>query len=183
MSRPDEAATAGAVRSLLGPLCVALLGGIVLTGTNLLTSERISSNEQRQAQQQLRTLLNGQVSAAALDQAHWDVGTETFCVGDSVVLKSQTEGYAGTIELLIAMHRPTRQLLGVTVTRHLETPGIADFLNDKGEDGWLSRLRNRAAGTVSELDTVSGATISSSAILRSVTRTLQDAAPDTVCAR
>ena len=52
------------------------------------------------------------------------------------------------------------------VTGHQETPGIADFLNDP-EHEWLLSFIGRGPDAA-EVDTISGATITTRALARSV---------------
>ena len=75
--------------------------------------------------------------------------------GDTVVLtysrtlyRSRVRGYGGDIHFIAVFDDD--ELVGVRVTRHTETPGIADFLNSQ----------------LDTVDTVTGATITSRALIR-----------------
>ena len=70
-----------------------------------------------------------------------------------------------------------RKLLGLRVTAHQETPGIADFV-DRPTDPWRINLRGRSATQLAGLDGVVGATITSRALLRLANRALAHAPPE-----
>jgi len=179
----DAPGSASRIRSLSGPLVVALICGSVLMLTHLLTAQRISHNESLQAQKQLRQLLANALPAQQLDAVIWNTNTRELCVADTLVLRRQTSGYAGAIELLLAIRLQQPPVLAaVNVARHLETPGIADFLTDTGPQSWLAQLQNRAADSLSAVDTVTGATISSNAVLRGAAQALREAGEHSECA-
>lgn len=164
---------------LLGPLTVALLCGGLLTGVQLLTADRIESNEREQSRQALLQLLEGIVDADSLVAADWSPTTETLCLQRLLVLRRSSAGYAGAIHMLLAI-TPAEppELTALAVTSHLETPGIADFLGDAAGTGWLTTLRGRTAGELQQVDTVSGATISSRAVLNAAATALLEASAD-----
>ncbi|HDS1736079.1 MULTISPECIES: RnfABCDGE type electron transport complex subunit G [Pseudomonas] len=94
----------------------------------------------------------------------------------AVLLRSLTQGYAGPIELVIAIDRSGR-LLGISVVQQQESPGLGDRLVDPSlhwleqftgrslDDGWALR---RDQG---DFDQLAGATVTSRAVLDA----LQDA--------
>jgi electron transport complex protein RnfG len=93
----------------------------------------------------------------------------------AVLLRSQTQGYAGTIDLLIAIDTEGR-LLGVKTLKQTETPGlgarIADWPNawleafsgksrtDPGDNGWALKKDQ------GQFDQIAGATITSRAVIQ-----------------
>ncbi|PTT99705.1 electron transporter RnfG [Pseudomonas sp. HMWF031] len=92
----------------------------------------------------------------------------------AVLLRSQTSGYAGAIELLIAIDSHGR-LVGVKTLKQSETPGlgarIADWPNawlqlfsgksrtDPGDNGWALKKDQ------GQFDQIAGATITSRAVI------------------
>lgn len=162
--------------SLIGPLLISLLAAAVLAGGHSLTAERIAANEQAEAQRQIRELLDRSAPALELNIGEWQGDTLLWCVHSLAVSRLRATGYAGSIDLLVAWasDEPARTL-GVTIVRHLETPGIADFLNNTGEDGWLDALVDTTARTLPDVDTVTGATVSSRGVKRALLSTLENA--------
>jgi len=170
------------LRWLFGPLVVALLCSSILTLTHLLTSDAIAENEQQQSLRTLTRLLENSVDAEALMDVDWSEQTHTLCLPRLLITRSQGDGYAGEIKLLLAVtldEPPT--LAGVAVTAHQETPGIADFLNDASASSWLASLHNATAATIAGVDSVTGATISSRAVRATLAKALRQA-PEQGCA-
>ncbi len=58
-------------------------------------------------------------------------------------------------------------LAGVRIVAQQETPGIADFLGHP-EQGWVASLSGSTAAELGRVDGVSGATITSRALTRSL---------------
>jgi len=153
--------------ALVATLCAALL-----TLTHTLTAPRIAANEALAANARIGALL-GEPPDALLEGA-WQGDVRALCDG-RVLARLRVPGYAGPIRLLVAVRQqPEPALIGVVVVSHLETPGIADFL-DQPDRGWLGALAGSSAAELSRVDAVSGATISSRAVRRGLETLLADA--------
>ena len=77
-------------------------------------------------------------------------------------MRGAKAGYAGPIEYL-ALLRDTSASISLRVTRHQETPGIADFIDHSKED-YLPNLDNSPVEDWPSLDNISGATITHKAL-------------------
>ena len=147
--------------TLIGLVCAA-----IVAGTNHFTQDRITANHLNRHRSVLSDLIgNGELSPGVLN---WigssEQGVLDLCNGRTI-MRARQPGYAGDIQMLVAMTTDERaRVSGLRVTRHSETPGIADFLNS-ANTGWLQSLDNHTASSLSEVDTVSGATITSRAVL------------------
>ncbi len=101
-----------------------------------------------------------------------------------VVEGAATDGYAGRIELIVAIGKDGR-LSGVRVTTHKETPGLGDYIDPKKDrrkdQPWIGQFAgvtwagvNTAEWTVRKdggsFDYRAGATISARAVTRAVGR-------------
>ena len=93
------------------------------------------------------------------------------------LVRATATGYAGAIEFTVALSAD-EQILGVRVTRHGETPGLGDAMETEKSD-WIHQLAGQPrAATISprwsvrqdggDFDAMTGATITSRAILRGV---------------
>lgn len=90
-------------------------------------------------------------------------------------------GYSGTIRLIVGV-APDGRVLGVRVVSHNETPGLGDFI-DVGRSDWIRRFDGRGlAGDAGAwrvrkdggaFDAVTGATITSRAMVEAVRRALE----------
>ena len=92
------------------------------------------------------------------------------------------DGYSGAIHLLVAV-APDGTVLGVRTMSHHETPGLGDFIETR-KAHWIQRfagksLRNPAAARWrvrkdgGDFDQYTGATITSRAVVGTVSRTLE----------
>lgn len=97
-----------------------------------------------------------------------------------VIGATALDGYSGPIELLIATRR-SGELLGVRVTGHTETPGLGDAIETRRSD-WIRQFDGMTIELPSDawqlernggrVDQITGATVTSQAILSAVYRTL-----------
>ena len=131
----------------LGVLMAA--AGALLAGIDAITEDRIEANERQRRQATLKELTGLDIELAG----HEDMAA---CDRDLVALAVAEYGYGGSMDVVAAFR--SGRLSGVRVTRHAETPGFADILDPSD---WIGRID--ADGHV---DAVSGATITSNAVLR-----------------
>ena len=143
---------------------IALACGSLLATTEHFTAERIAANKHAHELQQIAELIGMQPAT----EPNWQAGVWQLCNGIDLI-KAQSAGYGGPILALVA--RRDGKLQGLRVTMHQETPGIADFVAQPN-DPWRRGLRQRDAQTLATVDTVSGATVTSKALLGLVERAL-----------
>ncbi|MCX2899416.1 RnfABCDGE type electron transport complex subunit G [Pseudomonas mandelii] len=95
----------------------------------------------------------------------------------ALLLRSQTLGYAGSIDLMIAIN-PDGRLLGVKALKHSETPGLGAHIADWPQ-GWLQVFAGRSRADPADtgwalkkdqgqFDQIAGATITSRAAINAV---------------
>ena len=97
--------------------------------------------------------------------------------GGVVLVRATVRGYGGPMLLMYTLRRgdagrsgtepgtePAPEIGRVRVVRHQETPGLTDFLRQP-DSGWLAMLEARDATSLAAVDAVSGATITSRALL------------------
>lgn len=100
----------------------------------------------------------------------------------AVLTSLAPDGYAGQIRLLVAV-TIDGQILGVRVTSHSETPGIGDVI-EADKSAWIGSFDGRSLGEPEEsrwrlrkdggdIDAISGATISSRAVVAATRRAMQ----------
>lgn len=95
----------------------------------------------------------------------------------AVLLRTQTEGYAGAIELLIAIDANGR-LLGVKTLRHNETPALGGLIGD-WPNHWLATFTGKSRNSPDDagwalkkdqgqFDQLAGATVTSRATVNAI---------------
>jgi len=132
----------------------------------------------------------------ATDVIHWQTGrffpeTQSFRIyrarqngkPDGIVLMPVTvQGYNGPIKMAIGIQRDGR-ISGVTILSHQETPGLGAAIDPSRSD-WLQQFRGQSleqpasaewklARQGGSFDAISGATISSAAVLDTVRSALE----------
>ena len=145
-------------KSLVTAVALLVIGGLcglALTQTHQLTRAPIKDNRIRQAQALLSELLGRQ----APTDLRWVAGVANAC-GDWQFVRGAKLGYAGPIEYLALLDS---ERMSLRVTRHQETPGIADFIDHNKAD-YLPNLDNSAIDAWAQIDNISGATITHKAL-------------------
>lgn len=153
------------LRPILAFMVLVVCCGVLIAATASLTRDRIEENRARRFLQTL-TELTGSARAAA--DVAWTGDVAHLCTGRAL-LRGAANGYGGDVRWLAAANvsAETPAVDAVRITAHQETPGIADFL-DHPTRGWLGSLSGHTAAELRGLDGVSGATITSRALTRSL---------------
>ena len=141
----------------MGPLARAAIflgllmaaAGALLASIDAITETRIEANERERRQATLKELVGLEIEMPG----HEDVAA---CDRSLVALALVERGYGGSMDVVAAFR--DGRLSGVRVTRHAETPGFADILDPSD---WIGRIEGDG-----HVDAVSGATITSRAVMR-----------------
>jgi len=146
-------------------ICAALLALV-----HAVTQPRIEQNRARRFTESVQLLLG---ENQGLPPIRWDDDVWQLCNGQALV-RGHTAGYGGPIRWLAAVSvaKPGPRLLGLAITEHQETPGIADFIAGRGEP-WLQELSGHSFEELDQVAAVTGATITSRALVTAVRSALQ----------
>lgn len=146
-------------RSLQGVLVTAALmaaAGAILAGVQRLTDERVRANIAESEREVVRELAG--VAATVPDELL------ALCDEGLVLRRGTTRGYGGELDYIVAFGTDG-QVAGVRVLHHAETPGFAGILAPDSD--WLAGF----LGGDDEVHAVTGATITSRAVMDGVTAT------------
>ena len=190
---------AGYTRDMLKPLVTLIVIGVVAAATlasvNLVTRDRIELERQRQALAALHQVVPPERYDNELVRdrfSAWIAGLEAPSTiyrarddGAPVALVADVttmQGYSGAIRLLVGFDL-SGEVIAVRVIEHRETPGLGDkielqrsdwirqfsgsSLDEPVESGWKPDRRG------GEFDTLSSATITSSAVIGAVRQVLE----------
>lgn len=171
------------VKLALSLLMIGGTCGLLLVATDRLTTDQISHNREARARELMADMLGAPVVASVVDpdvdpvvssffdsfferrEADWDTQTDTFGTCDDWLFsRVKSNGYAGVIDLLVLWRSDSGGFV-MRVTQHRETPGIGDFI-DHSRSAWITALDAQTADAYTEVDNVSGATITTAAIRR-----------------
>ena len=154
---------------------LTLTAGAVLGLFAALTADEVARNRLDAGTRVLRELIGGGTGAedhkgrpyGALGNADL-----VLCERDLVVLRVRGSGYGGAFRLAVALDLEG-SIKGVRVLDHAETPGFGDILNTPS--AWLDSF---ATGDV---HAVTGATITSEAVMAAVARAAQRVRLEEMC--
>ena len=155
-----------------------LITGIVaaaLAGVNAITKEAIAANQEKKPQDALALVLPdaGNLQKQELT-ADAGIVSEVYTDGQSYAVKVLPSGFDGTITMMVGI--ADGKVTGISVISHTETPGlgaVAAAQNAKGE-AFRSQFVGQE-GTLSignQIDAMSGATITSTAVVTGVNAAL-----------
>ena len=154
-----------ALRSLVALTVLAAGAGAALAWFAAFTSERAHANRLAAETRALRELAGADVAPATS-------GDLLLCEDGRVLLRGAGRGYGGPLRVALALQDGA--VVGVRVLAHQETPGFADIL--AVEAPWLDSFK---AG---EVHAVTGATVTSNAVIATVRRLVERARRET-CGR
>ena len=165
----------------LKPMLLALTCAFLLAFTHEITQETIQSNQRHYEERVLREMVNGaEIKKSSLGYNVFRKGTQ---IGTIEPFKT-SRGYNGEINLLIALTHNSltqdKEVISVRVIYHEETPGIGDKIEPE-ISSWIHQFAGRSAGgtdwTLSpkgDIDAISGATITSSAVTNAIAEVLSE---------
>ena len=154
-----------ALRSIAVVVALALCAGAVLAWFAGLVEERAEHNRRLAETEVLRDMMlsAGEMSADFEPQAQGDL---LLCRPGFAILRGLGDGYGGELRIAVAFDDDKR-VQGVRVLAHGETPGFAEILD--ADSAWLSGFRD----TPSDVHAVTGATVTSQAVIDAVARVVE----------
>ena len=156
------------MRKIWMPIVAVLLAAVLLLGVYNLTLGLRQANQQKELQAKMETILPGSTSFVQEEYTGEDANILCVYKGETgYVIETATAGYAGTIRMLIGVSNEG-SVTGLQVRQMEETFGLgAEALSD-----WeflAQFLRTEGDVAVGEtVDAITGATVTSKAIARSV---------------
>ena len=152
-------------------LAITGLVAAALAGVNAITKDAIAANQEKKTQDALALVLPdaGNLQKQELT-ADAGIVSEVYTDGQSYAVKVLPSGFDGTITMMVGI--ADGKVTGISVISHTETPGlgaVAAAQNAKGE-AFRSQFVGQE-GTLSignQIDAMSGATITSTAVVTGV---------------
>ena len=156
------------MRKIWMPVAALLLAAAVLLGVYNLTLDLRAENQAKELQAKMETLLPGSTTFTEEEYTGEDDIIAVVYKGENgYVIGTVTAGYAGPIHMLIGVS-DDGYVTGLQVRRMEETFGLgAEALSDWEFLAQFLRTEGDVAVGV-EIDSISGATVTSKAITRSV---------------
>ena len=147
-------------KPLLSVVILGVITSLLLSLTNLYTRNRIEENRLYRHSETTRELLKDRGLSPPKNQD----GNNPTCMPWQI-RKLEVTGYSGEIKgIALIENIDNQRVLSLRVTAHTETPGIGDFIEHR-KTKWISVLDGSSFEEWSNLDSVTGATITVSAML------------------
>ncbi len=170
-------------------IVLATVFALILAAVQLGLRDRIAQNKQAQTLSQIPLLLPGAdlkktvTLKAALEQKTIAI-YQAFDANDRLlgyVVPAQGAGFNDQIELLIAYDPSLQRLRGISVISQKETPGLGDNMTKPAftksfagkKPGQIHAVQPGFAASETEIDALSGATVSSQSVCNIVNRVTQ----------
>ncbi len=184
--------SSGVILAVIAAVCTTL---VALTYS--LTEARIAANDRVWLEQSLRPALSGidfdnnlSESTLTIPLPHELPGNEPVVVYRALLentpvaalfVVSALDGFSGPIKLLIGID-DRGAITAVRVLKHRETPGLGDFI-DSSKSDWIDQFEQKSLSAPDrvlwalqrdggKLDQVTGASITSRAVVKAVKETL-----------
>ena len=171
----NENIVAYVLRLTVTLLLITGLVAAALAGVNAITKDAIAANQEKKTQDALAIVLPG-VQGLQKQTLSGDAGivSEVYASGDSYAVKVMPGGFDGEITMMVGIQ--SGQITGISVISHTETPGlgaVAAAQNAKGE-AFRSQFvgQNGELAVGDQIDAMSGATITSTAVVTGVNAAL-----------
>ncbi len=168
---------------------VGLLSGVFLTGVNLLTKERIALNKQREIEAAVTEVIPGTYSSEKFYEekdltVYGGKDKEGKLIGFAIHASGM--GFQGKITFMMGTDSSLNRINSLAILEQKETPGLGAKITDKKSflQYWENKdissvltLRKPAVSSpeelgLSEINTITGATITSEAVLNTVNNSL-----------
>ena len=161
-------------------LAICAFVALALAGVNAITKDRIAVNKAAKTTAALQQVLPGVAGVQEVPFVDASGMVKTVYSGvTGYAVEVAPNGFGGAITMMVGISNEGK-VLGISIISHAETPGlgaVAAANTDKG-----AAFRNQFAGLVSgitigsgenQIDSISGATISSQAIVDGVNAALE----------
>ena len=156
------------MRKIWMPIVAIVLAAVVLLGVYNLTLDLRGANEQKELQAKMETILPGSTTFVAEEYVGEDENIAFVYKGDNgYVIGTSTAGYAGPIHMLIGVHNDG-YVTGLQVRQMEETFGLGGEALTDWEFLAQFLLTEGDAAVGENIDAITGATVTSKAVTRSV---------------
>jgi len=162
-------------------LTAALSGGILAVADQA-SREMIARNQQAAIEAGIRTIAPDAEEIKEVGDVFYKISGNGGQLLGYVVL-AEGQGYAGPIKMLVGVSPDLGRVLGIEVIESTETPGLGARINEEdfqkqfrglSSRGGVEYVKGKAPQSDNQIQAITGATISSRAVVRIVNETIED---------
>ncbi len=153
---------------------VAIISAALLTGMHNITEPVIQERQQREYLEALESFFPeiDEFETEEIGDHRYDLVYDQDGEKLGVMATAKTQGYEGTITYNLAVDN-NAEIIGIRIISHSETPGIGDVITtDNFQDQFIGKSFEDPIEAGEDVDTVSGATLSTGAMIGSIRRTV-----------
>lgn len=150
---------------ILGLICIIAAG--LLSGVYSITKSRIENEAHAEIKISLKQVLPQATAFEPIMENKEILYYKAYNAKKEIVgiiFTAVTKGYSSTIETMAAMTL-SGKIIAIKVISQNETPGVGTRITEKE---FTSRFEKKSIDELSQVSTISGATISSSAVVESI---------------
>lgn len=151
---------------ILGAIC--FLAGGLLSVINRVTEPKIQYQKERKEKMALEESMPGTEEFVARTEGEEKLYYLAYGVEHALkgfVVKCEGKGYSSEIETIVSLNRDL-EIISMKVLFHSETPGLGTRIT---EPAFANQFKGKGLASLEGVDVIAGATISSSAVIKSIT--------------
>lgn len=151
---------------------VGILSAVLLTGVYNVTAPIIAERQEAEYRQALENYFPGfaRYESERIDDDYFDLIYDDSDNLMGIMATIEQQGYDGTITYNLALDG-SGEIIGVRVVSHTETPGIGDVITTDGfNNQFIGKSYEDPIVAGDDVDVISGATISTAAMINSIRR-------------
>ncbi len=155
---------------------VATISALLLTGVYMLTDPVIQERQEREYCDALEQCFPGfaEFVSEEIYDSRYDIVYDSSGDIMGVMATIKQQGYDGYITYNLAIDSNT-EILAINIVSHSETPGLGDVITtDAFKDQFIGKDFHDPLETGVDVDVVSGATVSTSSMIKSIRNTLNE---------
>lgn len=152
---------------------ITAFSGLVLSLVYSVTKPKIQENEKRKEQQAIKIIMPAVKSFTLKDDYYLIYQDENKKQLIGYIFKTSAKGYGGPVKCNVGINL-SGKITGIVIGSHSETPGLGTKIKEKKkgekEPYYLKQFKNLTSDKINfiEIKAISGATISSKAVLKCV---------------
>jgi Na+-translocating ferredoxin:NAD+ oxidoreductase subunit G len=163
------------IRLSLTLAVVGILSAAILTGVHTWTAPIIEQRQQEEYLEAVREYFPA-VSSTKTEELEGDYFDLVYDAGNTllgIMATIRTQGYDGLITYNLAVD-PTGKVVGLRIITHSDTPGIGDYIeNPEFQKQFIGKGPEDPIQAGVDVDTKTGATVSTSAMVNSIRRMVE----------
>ena len=147
---------------------VVLLSAVLLAVVYSITIVKIEENEKEREKENIKIIMPDAKSFEYKDNYYVLFSDENKNNIIGYIFKTASKGYGGNVICNIGI-RKDGKISGIVVVSHSETPGLGSKIEEvksgENEPYYLKRFKDKSENELGSVETISGATISSKAVI------------------